>query len=206
MEDARPVPLKLLRVQSRPIPLMALEPIVGGEAIVEDHERIAQHLGHDGGAANHVTALIPMHEGAARDRGGRSHGAVDECHIRDDGEMGNRQVHGVERRLEDVPLIDDVRAHDAKPDVGVGLDDREGARALPSGEPFGVVDANRKIGAMQEDGGCDDRTGPRTSSGFIDPGNTLSAVDPPVAIAGDRAMSERVRTSWARREELAGRR
>jgi hypothetical protein len=120
--------------------------------------------------------------------------------------MGDRQVHGVEGRLENVSLIDDIGTHDPKPDVGVGLDDRKGASALTGGEPFGVVDANRQVRAMKDDGGRDDGTGPRASSGFIHSSNPRSAVDEPVAIAGDRAMGERVRRSRTRREELAGRR
>ena len=136
-----------------------------------------------------------MHESAARDMGGRGHRAVDEGKIRDDGQMRDRQVHGVEGRLENVPLIDDVRAHDAESDVGVRLDDCERASALAGGEPFGVVDANRQVGAVKDDSGRDDRTGPRTSSGFIHPRNAERPFPDVIAIAGDRAMGERVRTS-----------
>ena len=206
MEEARPVSFQLLRMPRRSVALMTFEPVAGGEAIIEDHQRITQHLGHDGGAANDVAALIAAHEGAARNGGGRGHRAVDERQIRDDGELSNRHAHGVERGVEDIPLIDEVRAHDAESDVGVGLDDLKGAGALARGEPLGIIDADRKMFAVQHDGGCHHRTGPRASSGFIDSSNPQRTVEEPLTIAGDRAMGGYLRKNWGRREKLVGRR
>lgn len=67
MKHRRPGVAQTLGMQRRAVAFVPIEGVVRSQLMVERHACVAEHLGHDGRAGDHVTALVASHNGPARD-------------------------------------------------------------------------------------------------------------------------------------------
>jgi len=112
------------------------------QLVIKRHQAIAQHLGHNGRATNHVTALVAMHDRPTRKCKRGNIQPIHEDKLGRRGEIANRVRHGGERRAENILGVNLLRADDAEAHVGVLQDQIEGAYPLRAGETFRIVDAD----------------------------------------------------------------
>ena len=93
-------------VRSRPIALVAGEPVLGIPAIHLDHLPVTGYLGENRRGADRGDARVASHHGARRTRQGRTTISVDEDLLRRRVEPSHRLAHRLHRRLENVDGID----------------------------------------------------------------------------------------------------
>lgn len=177
MKDRRPGVAQALGVQRRAVAFVPVEGVVRSELMVERHACVTEHLGHDGGAGDHVVARIPVNHrmtGHLEGRGGRT---VHEDKVRATGEVLHRLPHRLEGRPEDVVAVNLIGGDDADADLGMTEDRLEGCGALAGCELFGICDARGNRQGMQDDGGGDDRSGPRAPPCLVHAGDPLGTGD-----------------------------
>lgn len=171
MEYRRPGVAQALGVQRRAVAFVPVEGVVRSKLMVERHACVTEHLGHDGGAGDHVTALVASHNGPARDGKRRGQMPIDQDEVRRGRQIPHRLLHGTEGRLKNVAPVDLFGADDPDPNSRVLEDDSAGSLALSRGEALRVIDPHRQSRPVQDDRRGHDRPGPWPAAHFIDAGD-----------------------------------
>jgi hypothetical protein len=118
-------------VQAGSIAFVSVKGIAGSQLVIELHEAIPEHFGHDGSAPDDVTALVSVDyrpAGAWEIRWGDC--SINQDHIGIVHETLNRLPHGREGRLKNVRPVDFLGGDDAEPDIRAFGNDLEGPRSL----------------------------------------------------------------------------
>ena len=155
-------------MQTGAIAFMLLELVDGKQPVVEAHEGITRHLRDDRGARNHVTQMVTINHGPARDGEAWALVPIDNRQIRRAWQVRDRRFHRAQGCLSDVLGVNDCRRDDAKADGGVLLDELEGGGALRWAQTLGVINANGQTPTAQDHRCRDNRPRPRPAAGFID--------------------------------------
>ncbi len=163
-------------MQRGAVAFVLIEGVTRVEFVIKVHQTIAKHLGHDRSAADHVVALVSVHDGSAWHGNGWNHGSIHEDEVGRSGEVENRLLHGEERGAKNVASVDLFGADDPKTHLRMGANDIEGVCALARREPLGIVNADWKRSAVEDHRRSDNRTGPRAAPGFIHTGNAVQTL------------------------------
>lgn len=149
-------------------------PVIAGTAFVQVfHQAVARDLGQDRGGGNGEAEAVGPGQGPVRTGQGGGVKAVHQGGVRNDLQLGHGSFHGKQAGLQDIDLVDflDAGLTDAAATaVADGL--AEGNTAL-RGQLLGVVEVFERralCGVRGDANGCrDDRPGPWTSSGLVEP-------------------------------------
>ena len=171
---------------------MEMEGVAGFKLMVERHEPVPEHLGHDRGAGNGVAQAVALNDWPAGAGDRRSDVPIHQDDIGRFRKVEDGGAHGLERGLQDIAPVDLFGAREAESNLGMSQNDIECPRALKRRQPLGIVNPDGQPPAVQHDRGSHDRPGPRSAPRLI------HARDAPEAgIAGGlvRALCRRGRES-----------
>jgi hypothetical protein len=141
------------------------------------HDSVARHFRNDAGSSDTLADAIAIDDRRLGNRKWHDRKAVNQRMLRRRQQFFHSHPHGVMRRAQDVDSVDLNRVHNANTPYDLGVRGKIDIDCLAQFgyELLGIVQSSVPEFFGKNDRRGQDRTGQRTASNFVDPGNANDA-------------------------------